>query len=125
MRESLLRACPDAGGDVRLIGLVLAIKQSPGAAQAAYARYLGIDLNTAGRLIGRAEETGLLRKETAPHDRRAYVLVLTDGGLSLAARGMAAIGELEARLAAQVGAQEMRGFRRMAEQILTLLSPRS
>lgn len=120
--DSLLDRCPEAGGDVRVIGLALAIQSNPGAAQADYARFLGIDLNTASRLVARAEAAGFLRKLPSLLDRRAHVLVLTDAGQALVARGRAAVWQVQADLSAQIGPEDMAAFRRVAERMLAVLA---
>ncbi len=122
LRVQLLDACPQGGGDVRLIGLALAIKHRPGATQADYARFLGIDLNTASRLINKGEASGLWRRVASPVDRRAFALDLADAGKALAAEGMRAVDMIETRLVDAIGAEELALFRHTAERILLSLS---
>jgi DNA-binding MarR family transcriptional regulator len=52
----------------------------------------------ATRLVGRAEEDGLVRREIPPDDRRATYAVLTDAGREAAERGFPAYTELVQRL---------------------------
>ncbi len=120
-RTRLLEACQDIDSDVRLIGLALAIKGNPGFTQADHARFLGIDLNTASRLVNRAEELRILRRAQSALDRRAFTLELTAAGEMLATRGAEAIDRLEKDLKEAVGESEFDAFRRTAEQILCYL----
>lgn len=47
---------------------------------------LFVDKSTASRIVGCLEARGLVRRDPAPHDRRALRLVLTPEGRSLAAQ---------------------------------------
>lgn len=120
-RKRLLDECDGSGDDVRLIGLTIAIENSPNATQASYARFLGIDLNTISRLINRAEEIGLLSRVPSPDDKRAFVLELSDTGKALAAQGAQAIMQIEASIAESIGQDQFKDFRRTAEHMLRLM----
>ncbi len=122
LRARLLERCPEAGGDIRMVGLALAIDGIPGATQADYARFLGVDLNTASRLITRAESDGMLRKMPSPKDRRAHVLVLTVEGKAIADKGAGAVLEVEGNLMEDIGATILQDFRSIAEHLLRLLA---
>src|SRR6188472_2251304 len=52
----------------------------------------------ATRLVARAEEDGLVRRETPPDDRRATYAVLTEAGEEAAARGLQVYMEIVQRL---------------------------
>lgn len=121
-RLRLLDECDGSSDDVRLIGLALAIENNPNASQASYARFLGIDLNTASRLINRAEETQLLSRVPSPADKRAFVLQLSETGQALAAKGSRAIREIEATTEESIGKTQYEEFRRTAEQMLRLMT---
>ncbi len=122
LRLQLLDACHENGNDVRLIGLVLAVQSNPGTTQADYARFLGIDLNTASRLINRAEKDGLIQRVASKSDRRAFALELTNEGRRLAGEGARAAKNIEARLQKDIGEQELVLFRGTAEVILRKLT---
>ncbi len=119
-RMQLLEACRRVSEDVRLIGLAMAIESNPNATQASYARFLGIDLNTASRLINRAEESQLLSRVPSPADRRAFVLELSKDGQDLASTGVRAVEEIEAKIESAIGKKQYLEFRKTAEQILRI-----
>ena len=121
-RIRLLDQCDCRGDDVRLIGLAMAIKNNPNASQASYARFLGIDLNTASRLINRAEEMQILSRVPSLADKRAFVLKLSEAGQTLATQGARAIREIEATIEDFIGEKQYEEFRRTAEQILRLMN---
>lgn len=121
-RTRLLARLDFCEGDVRLIGLALAIDSNPDASQASYARFLGIDLNTASRLVNHAEAIGLLSRVPSSADRRAFVLHLSEAGQTLAARGRQAVQEIEAAIEDAIGQKQYAEFRRTAEQMLVLLA---
>jgi len=52
----------------------------------------------ATRLVARAEEDGLVRRETPPDDRRATYAVLTEAGVEAAQRGLPVYMEIVQRL---------------------------
>ena len=52
----------------------------------------------ATRLVAKAEEEGLVRREIPPDDRRATYAVLTDAGREAAERGFPVYTELQGRL---------------------------
>jgi DNA-binding MarR family transcriptional regulator len=121
IRDRLLALCPDAGDDVRLLGLMLTVGQAPDATQADHARHLGIDLNTASRLVTRAEALGLLARTPSPADRRAHHLRLTPQGRDLASRAQAAVRCIEDDLAHSLGRDRLDSLRATAQAILRLL----
>ncbi len=118
MRARILARVPGAVGDIRIVGLLLSVQAAPGAAQARHAAYLGVDVNTMRRLIDAAETDGLLRRDPAPGDRRAHVLALTPDGAALAQAGADAVAQVEAELAARIGAQDLSALRDLAERLL-------
>jgi DNA-binding MarR family transcriptional regulator len=121
-RARLLALCPEAGDDVRLVGLLLAIGQSPDATQADHARYLGIDLNTASRLVTRAEVEGFVERVPSPADRRAHLLRRTPRGQDLAARGAAAVRAIEDDISDRLGKDRLDTLRETAVSLLGLLT---
>ena len=59
---------------------------------------MGSEMCIRDRLVARAEEDGLVRREIPPDDRRATYAVLTPAGIEAAERGFPAYTELVQRL---------------------------
>jgi DNA-binding MarR family transcriptional regulator len=57
-----------------------AIRAYPGADQTALAGAVALDTSTMGDVCRRMERRGLIARHESPHDARAKVLTLTDGG---------------------------------------------
>lgn len=64
-------------------GLLGFLWQEDALSQAELSARSQIDRTTIGGLIGRLEKEGLVRRQAAPHDRRAYQVCLTDMGKAL------------------------------------------
>jgi DNA-binding MarR family transcriptional regulator len=58
-------------------GLIAAVSRSPGATQRAIANMLQVTEVTAGRMVDRLCEDGLLERRENPQDRRGYCVYLT------------------------------------------------
>lgn len=58
-------------------GLIAAVSRSPGATQRAIAAMLQVTEVTAGRMVDRLCEDGLLERRENPQDRRGYCVYLT------------------------------------------------
>lgn len=117
-RRALSAHLDDELEDIRLLGVLLAIRADPTAPQARHAAFLGVDVNTARRLFDTAEAAGLLRRAPAPGDRRAHVLELTDHGARQAAAGAQAVAAVEANFTASLGPEAAGRFRNLAEALL-------
>ncbi|GAA1584453.1 hypothetical protein GCM10009678_78900 [Actinomadura kijaniata] len=103
------------GIDVRGFGVLLALDTCGSSSQRALIDRVGMDKSAMVRLVDELEHGGLVRRERAPHDRRAYAVVMTaDGERTLAAAR---------RVAADVG-ERLFGRLRPAErdQLVNLLS---
>lgn len=59
------------------------LRRAPGTTTGELARALGITVATASGLVGKLVERGLVRRTTAPDDRRREPLRLTDAGAAL------------------------------------------
>jgi DNA-binding MarR family transcriptional regulator len=117
-RRALSAHLDDEIEDIRLLGVLLAIRADPAAPQASHAAFLGVDVNTARRLFDTAEAAGLLRRAPAPGDRRAHVLELTEHGARRAAAGAQAVAEVEAGFTASLDPEDAARFRAVAERLL-------
>ena len=73
--------------------------------------------------IDRLEETGLVRREPDPEDRRSLRVVLTDAGLELVDAAVTAHVANEARLLAGLTATERRALDRALRTVLAQLDP--
>lgn len=72
-------------------GLIAAVSRSPGATQRAIAAMLQVTEVTAGRMVDRLCEDGLLERRENPQDRRGYCVYLTPAAKPLLDRiGVAA-----------------------------------
>ena len=71
------------------------VANQPGIDQRTLARTIALDASTTGGVLDRLEQRGALERRTAPQDRRARQLWLTDAGAQLLA------GAVPAMLAAQ------------------------
>ncbi|GLQ10971.1 transcriptional regulator [Devosia yakushimensis] len=78
--------------------LLLLVRSPEGVSQAAVTEFLGVEHPTAVRILDGLEGLGHIRREPAPHDRRAKLIVLTKAGRPLAEE----VGVLTDRLNAQL-----------------------
>ncbi|TDB74026.1 MarR family transcriptional regulator [Actinomadura sp. KC216] len=107
------------GVDVRGLSMLLALELYGPSSQRRLIDLSGIDKSTMVRIVDELEEGGLVRRERAPQDRRAYSITLTPDGertLASARRIAADAGE---RLFGWLGPGERDQFvgllRRLAE----------
>ncbi|MFI0405898.1 MarR family winged helix-turn-helix transcriptional regulator [Actinomadura sp. 3N508] len=95
-REAMNEELRALSVDVRGLSMLLALKLYGPSSQRRLIDLSGIDKSTMVRIVDELEEGGLVRRERAPQDRRAYSITLTaDGERTLAdARRIAAdVGE--------------------------------
>jgi DNA-binding MarR family transcriptional regulator len=94
------------------------------AAEALYGQYelselTGIDRTTVVAVVDELEAAGLVRRQPAPTDRRARLVVPTDDGRRLAAKATAAVRDVEARFLGVLAPSErdalLAAVRRLAE----------
>jgi DNA-binding MarR family transcriptional regulator len=78
-------------------GLIAAVSRSPGATQRAIANMLQVTEVTAGRMVDRLCEDGLLERRENPQDRRGYCVYLTPAARPLLDRIGAAATIYEAQ----------------------------
>ncbi|MCF6468315.1 MarR family transcriptional regulator [Nonomuraea sp. MG754425] len=79
-RVRLNQALRPLGLNVRGLALLLALPVYGPVSQSDLIGHMGIDKSTMVRLIDELEEGGLVSRERAPQDRRAYSIVLTSRG---------------------------------------------
>ncbi|MGO4331965.1 MarR family winged helix-turn-helix transcriptional regulator [Cupriavidus sp. 2TAF22] len=81
------------------------------------ARILGIARSGAVLLVDALEDMKLVARRPAPHDRRAYSLVLTPGGRRTLEAATAAVCEHDARVAAALSAEQQDTLRALLGQL--------
>ncbi|MEU6036088.1 MarR family transcriptional regulator [Actinomadura sp. NPDC047616] len=79
-RERLNEALRPLGINVRGFAVLLALPMYGPVSQRDLISHIGIDKSTMVRLIDELEDGGLVSRERAPQDRRAYSIVLTRRG---------------------------------------------
>lgn len=94
-----------AGADIRPAdyGALIVIAHNPGLIQSAVGEALGIKRSNLVPLIERLERRGLIQRQPAVDDRRAYALALTSEGSSVLRILDAKRAEHETRLRNQIG----------------------
>lgn len=96
--------------DLRMItfsALVL-VEANPGLSQAQLARLMAVERPNLVQIVDELETRGLVRRQRAPEDRRAYALDVTCAGRALCARALVAVRDHEARLFAGLSNAERR-----------------
>ncbi|TQM71499.1 DNA-binding MarR family transcriptional regulator [Actinomadura hallensis] len=91
-RERLNEALRPLGVDVRGFAVLLALTMYGPVSQRQLIERIGVDKSTMVRDIDELEAGGLVSRERAPHDRRAYSIVLTPRGESTLAEARRAAG---------------------------------
>lgn len=86
------------------------VVSEPGMDQRTLARRIGQDTSTTGGVTDRLEKRGLLRRQTAPDDRRVRRLVATDAGRTLLAAVWPDMQRAQQRILAPLSATERRQF---------------
>lgn len=89
--EAANRDSAVTSSQMRLLG---AIARNPGASQIALANRLDVEPITAGRMIDRLEQAGMVERRPDPADRRAWRLHLTPRAQPLVAAARGKIEEL-------------------------------
>ena len=126
LQRALHEALAD-GGDAQ-IGprhrAVLAYLDTEGSRAIDLARQSGQHKQVIGNLVDDLERAGYVRRDPDPSDRRAKLIVPTRLGLRQMARTDAAMSEIETALAASLGQQNYREFKRSFRQVARLLHDR-
>jgi DNA-binding MarR family transcriptional regulator len=109
--EALNRESPVTSSQMRMLG---AISRNPGASQIMLANLLDVEAITAGRMIDRLAQAGLVERRPDPGDRRAWRLYLSERAEPLVTGARGKIDELVAQAFAGFTASEQA----MAEALL-------
>jgi DNA-binding MarR family transcriptional regulator len=73
--------------------------------------------STLTSLLDRLEQRGWVRRGAHPTSRRLVLVDLTDDGRPAAERVLVAVRELEQRIAARTGSQDIAAFRRVIQAV--------
>jgi DNA-binding MarR family transcriptional regulator len=101
---------------------ILAFLDAEGSRAVDLARQSGQHKQVVGTLVDELERMGYVRREPDPSDRRAKLVVPTDQGRRLMARTDAAIAQIERTIAASLGEQRYRDFKRLLGHALHTLT---
>ncbi|MCK2215287.1 MarR family transcriptional regulator [Actinomadura sp. ATCC 31491] len=93
-RERLNEALRPLRVDVRGLTVLLALPMYGPVSQRDLIAQMGIDKSTMVRLIDELEDGGLVSRERAPQDRRAYSIVLTPRGEQTLAQARRVTGQV-------------------------------
>lgn len=97
--------------------LLLELARHPGASVQTLADSTGTDRNTLADIIARLTRNGLIKRERAVSDARAYELKLSPAGTRLLKRMEPGLAEVQRRILAPLPAKERAAFVRYARLI--------
>jgi DNA-binding MarR family transcriptional regulator len=97
--------------------VLLALKESGPASQAALGRRLGIDRSDMAAVVARLEGDGLIARERDPGDRRRNVVTATEAGAAALARLDASVEAAQERLLEPLSAPERAELTRLLRRL--------
>lgn len=108
-----------AGTGIRqvLLGVLAVVEATPGINQGAVGAVLDIKRANMVALINELVEAGLLTREVAAEDRRAFSLTLTPAGQVTLAECVSRIEQHEAKMLSQFTAEERKTLQRLLSRI--------
>lgn len=89
------------------------VANQPGIDQRTLARTIALDASTTGGVLDRLEQRGALERRTAPQDRRARQLWLTDAGAELLAEAVPAMLAAQRQILAPLTERQQAEFMRL------------
>lgn len=98
----------------RTFSVLSLVIQNPNISQIEVARTLGIERSGTVVIVDELEERGLVVRQRAPGDRRAYALAVTDSGKALYQQALERIAEHEDRILSELSQSDR-------ETLMTLL----
>ena len=98
-------------------GVLTLIEANTGLNQTQLGNAIGIDRSTVVAVIDRLEDRGLVERAPSPTDRRSYALRLSPDGARLVATLRPLVRRHEARIAADLTADEQETLRRLLRRI--------
>lgn len=100
------------------IGVLAFLECYPGISQIALAKLLRLERASVGDRVARCMVTGLIRRESSPHDKRKYALHLTARGRRILQRLRDHIPEHENELAAPLSVEERATLIRLLDKLV-------
>ncbi|WP_239120685.1 MarR family winged helix-turn-helix transcriptional regulator [Catellatospora chokoriensis] len=104
-------------------GAVMAYLDEQGNRATELAELSGQHKQVIGTLVDELEALGLVTREPDPADRRAKLVVPTANGLAQMKAGDEAMAGVEERLAAAIGQDDYRAFKRTLQRLAELSMP--
>ncbi|PID54286.1 MAG: MarR family transcriptional regulator [Micrococcales bacterium] len=104
----------------RHFNVLTTVAADPTLSQRELSGKLGIDPNVMVGVIDELEAAGLARRQRSRSDRRRHIVVVTEAGHRLVAKGNAAVAEAEREFFAQLDRQELRALHATAGRLLGL-----
>lgn len=99
------------------------LERMPGASQSELGAELDLDRSTIADLVARLERRGVIERSTHERDRRRYSLRLTAAGLAELRRLGPLVVEANAKLTAELSADELATFRMLLTRMLPAVAP--
>jgi MarR family transcriptional regulator, transcriptional regulator for hemolysin len=125
MRQAFEEALADAGGSL-VSWIVLSTLRDVGCvSQAVLAGHVHLEGATITHHIDRLEAAGLVRRRLDPDDRRVRRLELTEAGIELHVRLLAAVVELQRSVMAGLDSRDREVLKRSFERIQANLAARN
>lgn len=108
------------GPTPRQFAVLVTIHQNPGLSQTALVGRTGIDRSTIADMINRLVGRGLVRRTRTSRDQRTNALHITEDGLRLIARAVAAVDRAQERILAPIPLADQPQFLAALARILEL-----
>lgn len=115
--EDFYAAVKGTGISPALYSALLLVELNPGIQQGHLGQALGVARSGAMTMVDRLERLGLVLRQPAPRDRRAYGLHLTPKGQKLAASLRIKVGEHDRRIGRWLDAAERRRLMELLQRI--------
>lgn len=103
-------------------GILFVLKNRPGIDQISVAKLLGLDRSTAGMVLGKLEEAGLVERTLGVSDRRRRTLHLTRAGAHMLERLKTPARRAQSRVLEPFSADERKTFLKLLERLAGTLN---
>lgn len=108
-----LQALGDTGITPVQYAALQTVANQPGIDQRTLARTIALDASTTGGVVDRLEQRGALERRTAPQDRRARQLWITEAGARLLAEAVPAMLDAQRQILAPLTERQQAEFMRL------------